>query len=113
MNRVDEIILFKPLRESEIEQIVDLLVRDIEKRLADRRITLHLTPRAKKYIVEKGYDPVYGARPLKRFLQRELETRLARSLIQNEVADDSRVTVDYLEDKLVIGVKDSKPVKKS
>jgi len=113
LNRVDEIILFKPLRESEIEQIVDLLVRDIEKRLADRRITLHLTPRAKKYIVEKGYDPVYGARPLKRFLQRELETRLARSLIQNEVADDSRVTVDYLEDKLVIGVKDSKPVKKS
>ncbi len=102
LNRVDEIILFKPLSREEIGRIVDLLVNDIEKRLAERRLMLRLTPRAKDYLIRKGYDPVYGARPLRRFLQRELETRLARSLIQNEIADGSEVTVDFLEDKLVV-----------
>jgi len=108
LNRVDEIVLFKPLARKEIASIVDLLVKDIEKRLVERRITLELTPRAKDYIVEKGYDPVYGARPLRRFLQRELETRLARSLIQNEITDGSLVTVDYLEDKLVVNTQKEK-----
>ncbi len=102
LNRVDEIVLFKPLGREEIASIVELLLSDIEKRLSDRRITLQLAPRAKDYIVRSGYDPVYGARPLRRFLQRELETRLARSLIQNEIPDGSAVMIDFLEDKLVV-----------
>jgi len=103
LNRVDETILFKPLTLEEIEQIVDLLIADVNKRLADRRITVTLATPAKKWVAEKGYDPVFGARPLKRFLQRHLETQLARALIAGEVAEDSTVTFKVKDDKLVLG----------
>ncbi|MFZ5496668.1 MAG: ATP-dependent chaperone ClpB [Verrucomicrobiota bacterium] len=103
LNRIDETILFKPLALEEIERIVDLLVADVNKRLAERRVTVALEPKAKEWVAEKGYDPVFGARPLKRFLQRHLETRLARALIAGEVAEDSTVTFKVKADELVMG----------
>ena len=81
LNRIDETILFKPLTLEEITQIVDLLLADLNQRLADRRVTVKLDAKAKEWAAEKGYDPVFGARPLKRFLQRQIETKLARALI--------------------------------
>jgi ATP-dependent Clp protease ATP-binding subunit ClpB len=101
LNRVDETILFKPLALEEIERIVDLLVADINRRLAERRVTVALDPKAKVWVAEKGYDPVFGARPLKRFLQRHLETRLARALIAGEVAEGAAVTFVVKNGELV------------
>jgi ATP-dependent Clp protease ATP-binding subunit ClpB len=92
LNRVDETILFKPLTLEEIASIVDLLMADLNKRLADRRVTVKFDPKAKEWVAEKGYDPVFGARPLKRFLQRNVETKLARALIAGEVGEGSVIT---------------------
>ncbi len=103
LNRVDETVLFKPLSLEEIEQIVGLLIADVNKRLADKRVTVSLDPKAKAWVAEKGYDPVFGARPLKRFLQRHLETRLARALISGEVGEDTAVTFKVKGDELVLG----------
>jgi ATP-dependent Clp protease ATP-binding subunit ClpB len=94
LNRIDDIVLFKPLAKEEIVKIVDLLVEDLKKRLVGRRIELTLTEGAKAFVAENGYDPVYGARPLKRFLQHEVETRLARELIGGEIQDGASVTLD-------------------
>jgi ATP-dependent Clp protease ATP-binding subunit ClpB len=102
LNRIDETILFKPLALEEIEQIVDLLLADINRRLADRRVTVALDAKAKVWVAEKGYDPVFGARPLKRFLQRHLETKLARALIAGEVTEDSQVKFTVKDDALVM-----------
>jgi ATP-dependent Clp protease ATP-binding subunit ClpB len=103
LNRIDETILFKPLALEEIGKIVDLLIADINRRLAERRVTVALDAKAKEWVAEKGYDPVFGARPLKRFLQRHLETRLARALIAGEVAEDSTVHFKVRSDELVFG----------
>jgi len=102
LNRVDETVLFKPLGIGEIVKIVDLLIADIQKRLNDRRIELVLDEKAKEYIADTGYDPVFGARPLKRFLQRHLETKLAKEILKGEIVDQSvvHVTVDGNELKL-------------
>jgi ATP-dependent Clp protease ATP-binding subunit ClpB len=102
LNRIDETILFKPLTLEEITQIVDLLLADLNRRLAERRVTVKLDAKAKEWAAEKGYDPVFGARPLKRFLQRQIETRLARALISGEVAEDSTVTFKVKGDELVM-----------
>ncbi|MDD3180893.1 MAG: ATP-dependent chaperone ClpB [Opitutaceae bacterium] len=102
LNRVDEIVLFKPLALEEIERIVDLLVADINRRLAERRVTVQLDAKAKAWAAEKGYDPVFGARPLKRFLQRHLETRLARAIITGDIADGATVTFKVKSDELVM-----------
>jgi ATP-dependent Clp protease ATP-binding subunit ClpB len=102
LNRIDETILFKPLTLDEITKIVDLLLADLNRRLADRRVTVKLDAKAREWAAEKGYDPVYGARPLKRFLQRQLETRLARALIAGEVAENSTVTFKVKGDELVM-----------
>ncbi len=107
LNRIDETVLFKPLALEEIARIVDLLLADLNKRLADRRITVALDAKAKEWVAEKGYDPVFGARPLKRFLQRHLETRLARSLIAGEVTEDSQVKFTVKGDELVLNFKAS------
>jgi len=95
LNRVDDVIFFKPLSKSEIRLIVGLLTQELEKRLAERRISLVLSPAAIDHIVASGYDPVYGARPLKRFLQRQLETLIARGLIGGEIMDGAKLTVNY------------------
>jgi ATP-dependent Clp protease ATP-binding subunit ClpB len=102
LNRIDETILFKPLTLDEITKIVDLLLADLNRRLADRRVTVKLDAKAKEWAAEKGYDPVYGARPLKRFLQRQIETKLARALISGEVAENSTVTFKVQGDELVM-----------
>jgi ATP-dependent Clp protease ATP-binding subunit ClpB len=101
LNRIDETILFKPLTLEEITSIVDLLMADLNKRLADRRVTVSLDSKAKVWVAEKGYDPVFGARPLKRFLQRHLETLLARALIGGEVTEGANITFTVQNDALV------------
>jgi ATP-dependent Clp protease ATP-binding subunit ClpB len=93
LNRIDEIVLFKPLTLEEIKQIVDLQLGYINKRLKDRDIVIELSEEAREFIAREGYDPVYGARPLKRYLQRKLETALAKKIIASEVLDGSRVKV--------------------
>ncbi|MEA2402807.1 MAG: ATP-dependent Clp protease ATP-binding subunit ClpB, partial [Thermoleophilaceae bacterium] len=102
LNRVDDIILFKPLTLDEIELIVDLQIADVRRRLVDRRLDLELTEAARALIAQAGYDPVYGARPLKRFIQREVETRIGRALLAGDIADGSTITVDAEGDELVV-----------
>jgi ATP-dependent Clp protease ATP-binding subunit ClpB len=102
LNRIDETILFKPLTLEEITRIVDLLVADLNKRLAERRVTVDFDQAAKEWAAEKGYDPVFGARPLKRFLQRHVETKLARALVAGEVADGSAVCFTVQDEELIM-----------
>ncbi len=102
LNRIDETILFKPLTLEEITAIVDLLLTDLNKRLADRRVTVVLDKKAKEWSAEKGYDPVFGARPLKRFLQRNIETQLARALISGTVAEGSEVKFSVQDEQLTM-----------
>ena len=105
LNRVDDIVLFKPLRLEEIEKIVDLLMEDIRKRLAERQIKIEMSEAAKEFIAKEGFDPVYGARPLKRFLQHELETRVARAIISDELNEGSTIYVDAEGEKLMVSTK--------
>ena len=102
LNRLDEIVFYKPLTRNEIDRIVDLQVADLNRRLKDKQLTMTLTSAARNYIVSQGYDPVYGARPLKRFMQRSVETLIARKLIAEDVQPRTQLTVDYDGDKLVI-----------
>jgi ATP-dependent Clp protease ATP-binding subunit ClpB len=102
LNRVDEIIMFKPLTLLEIQQIVDLQVEGLRARLADRRITLELTEAARELIAREAYDPVYGARPLRRYVQREVETRIGRALVAGEIHDGARVVLDADGDELIV-----------
>jgi ATP-dependent Clp protease ATP-binding subunit ClpB len=108
LNRVDDIVLFKPLRLDEIEKIVDLQVADLRRRLADRRIGLELTEEARAFLAEAGFDPVYGARPLKRTIQRSLETRIGRQIVAGEIPDGSTITVSVRKDELEVDVKPPK-----
>ena len=97
LNRLDEVIIFQPLSQEELAHIVDLQVRALESRLADRRITLDVTDAARKWLADKGYDPAYGARPLRRLVQKEIGDRLARAILSGEVRDGQAVTVDVDE----------------
>ena len=102
INRLDEMVIFHPLSEADLAQIVDLSVDRLQLRLADRRLTLAVTPAARAWLASRGYDPIYGARPLRRLMQHEIEDRLAKSLLAGEVRDGSlvRVDVDEHEDTL-------------
>ncbi len=102
LNRIDETVLFKPLTLEEITRIVDLLLVDLNKRLAERRVTVELDAKAREWAAEKGYDPVFGARPLKRFLQRQVETRLARALVAGEVSDGGTVKFSVSQGELIM-----------
>jgi ATP-dependent Clp protease ATP-binding subunit ClpB len=102
LNRVDDIVLFKPLQKNEIEKIVELLLDDLRKRLSDRRIGFEMSDAAKSFVAEQGYDPVYGARPLKRFLQREVETRVGRALVGGEILDGATVTLEMENGELAV-----------
>ena len=102
LNRLDEIVFYKPLRRDEIDRIVDLQVADLNRRLKDKQLTMTLTPAARSFVVAQGYDPIYGARPLKRFMQRSIETLIARKLIAEDVQPRTVLTVDYDGEKLVI-----------
>ena len=102
LNRLDEIVMFKPLSKSDIRGIIDLLVKDINRRIEDKEISLTVTDKALGYIVEKAYDPVYGARPLKRYLQKNVETLLAKKMLADEVAVGDVLSLDVENDALVI-----------
>ncbi|MBR0302685.1 MAG: AAA family ATPase, partial [Clostridia bacterium] len=101
LNRLDEIVFYKPLTKENVTKIVDLILKDLQSRLDDRQITLTLTDAAKEHIIESAYDPVYGARPLKRFIQSRVETLLARKMIAGEIEPESTVTVDFDGEELI------------
>ncbi len=102
LNRVDEIVLFKPLTMAEIERIVDLMFDDLRTRLADRRMTLEVEPEAARHIAAQGFDPVYGARPLRRFIAREVETRIGRALLGGNVLDGAVIRVTVQDGDIVV-----------
>ncbi len=105
LNRLDETILFKPLGKESIESIIDLIMEDLNERLKDREITLELTPEAKHYIVEEGYDPVYGARPLKRFVQKHVETLAAKMILADQITSGEGILIDLDKNKNELGAK--------
>ena len=105
LNRIDEIVFYKPLMKDEIVSIVDLMLEDLRKRLRDKQLDVQLTDRAKQYIVDAGYDPVYGARPLKRFLQSRVETLIARKIIAEDLHHGSVIEVDYDGNALTASVR--------
>ena len=94
LNRLDEIVFYKPLKKEEISKILELLIVDLEKRLSDKHIELKLTDEAKSYLIDNGYDEVYGARPLKRFVQKKLETLIAKKILKGEIVPNSEVNID-------------------
>ena len=100
LNRLDETILFKPLTKSNISGIINLLVDDLNKRLADKEISIRLTDAAKQHIVENGYDPVYGARPLKRYMQKYVETLSAKLILEDKVKPKDTIVIDEKDGEL-------------
>ncbi len=102
LNRIDDIVLFKPLTETEIEQIVNLMFNDLRDRLAERRIGLSVSPEARRFIARQGFDPVYGARPLRRFIAREVETRIGRALLTGDIQDDATIEVELSDRQLTV-----------
>lgn len=106
LNRLDETILFKPLTKDDIYQIIDLILKDINRRLADQEIQLTLTNDAKNYIVEGGYEPVYGARPLKRFMQKQVETLAAKLMLKGNVRAGDVIVLDVADERLIAKIKD-------
>ncbi|HEY2142614.1 MAG TPA: ATP-dependent chaperone ClpB [Solirubrobacteraceae bacterium] len=107
LNRVDEIVLFKPLTLEEAERIVDLQIADVRRRLAGRRLSLELAEAARALIAKEGYDPVYGARPLRRLIQREVETRIGRALIAGEIGDGALIEIDADGEQLLVRWQDA------
>jgi ATP-dependent Clp protease ATP-binding subunit ClpB len=102
LNRLDDIVLFKPLTEAEIERIVDLMLGDVRARLADRQMHLEVSEDARRFIAQQGFDPVYGARPLRRFIAREVETRIGRALLAGAVLDGAVIRVGYTDSELTV-----------
>ena len=94
LNRLDEIIMFKPLTKENIAGIVELLMKDMNKRVADKELSIELSDSARDFIIDRGYDPVYGARPLKRFLQKNVETLVARAILSNTLTMGDTVLID-------------------
>jgi ATP-dependent Clp protease ATP-binding subunit ClpB len=102
INRVDEILVFDPLSRDQIARIVDIQLRSLRDRLAERKLTLTLTDAAREYVANAGYDPAFGARPLKRVIQREVQDKLAMALLSGEIHDGDEVVIDTGEDGLVL-----------
>jgi ATP-dependent Clp protease ATP-binding subunit ClpB len=103
LNRVDETVLFKPLTREELAKIVDLQMKDLRDRLAGQGFKVELSDKGRAFIAEQAYDPVYGARPLKRFIQQHIETPIARQIIGGEFSQDRKIKVDVKKDQLTIG----------
>ena len=110
LNRVDDLIIFHPLSKDELRSIVEIQLKRLYKLLADQKITLHVSESAIDYVAEKGYDPVYGARPLKRAIQRELENPIATKILENTFVEGCQVFIDHLEDRLKFQVKTAEAV---
>ena len=106
LNRLDEIIMFKPLTKDNISGIIDILIGRLNKRLETKELTLQLTPAAKDYITDHGYDPVYGARPLKRYLQKYVETLAARKILSGDVHAGDTLVLDVQNGEFIVTVKD-------
>jgi ATP-dependent Clp protease ATP-binding subunit ClpB len=102
VNRLDDIVIFSPLTEEDLSQIVELYIDRLQKRLGDRRLDLAVTPDARTWLAERGYDPIYGARPLRRLMQHEIDDRLARALLAGEIRDGDTVRVDLAGDELTV-----------
>jgi ATP-dependent Clp protease ATP-binding subunit ClpB len=109
LNRVDDIVLFKPLTEHEIERVVDLMLEDLRGRLAPRRMTVEVSEQARRYLAEAGYDPVYGARPLRRFIAHQLETRIGRALLGGHAEDGAVIRVGVAEGELAVSFANPAP----
>ena len=105
LNRLDETIMFKPLTKANVTAIIDLLVLDVNKRLADKQIQIALTDAAKTWVVEGGYEPMYGARPLKRFLQKHVETMAAKQILSGNVGLGDTIELDVVDDELIAKVR--------
>lgn len=103
LNRIDDTVIFSPLSKNQIGLIVEKLIKDLQKRLEDKHLTLHLTEDAKTFIADNAYDPVYGARPLKRFIQKHMETLIAKEIIKGTIQDFQKIIIKVKEGKLVIG----------
>lgn len=102
LNRLDEIVFYKPLTKADVTQIIDLLLAGMNKRLADKQLTCVVTPAAKAYIVDNGFDPLYGARPLRRYLQSKVETLIGRKIIADDLLPGTTLTVDLENGALVV-----------
>ncbi|MGH3795687.1 MAG: ATP-dependent chaperone ClpB [Pseudonocardiaceae bacterium] len=113
LNRIDDIVLFTPLDHDQIEQVVELMLDDLRERLAQRRMALQVSDEARRFIAVQGFDPVYGARPLRRFIAREVETRIARALLADAIPDGSRVRVELKGDELIVSHEDPVPATSS
>ena len=106
LNRLDEIVFYKPLTKENVTHIIDLMAADINRRLEDKQLTVELTPAAKDYIIDSAYDPIYGARPLRRFLQHTVETLVSKKIIADQVEPGSRITVDCRDGELTVDTKE-------
>ena len=104
LNRLDEIVYYKPLGRDEITKIVDLMLENLNKRLKNKQLTAEVSDKAKEYIVEHGYDPIYGARPLKRYIQANVETLVGRLIIKDDPEPDSIIKIDVDETGLVCNI---------
>ena len=105
LNRLDEIIMFKPLTKQNIRAIIDLLAEDVNKRLEEKELRIELTEAAKDFVVDGGYDPMYGARPLKRYLQKNVETLAAKLILAGNVGRGSTILIDVKDGKLTADTK--------
>ena len=105
MNRLDEIVYYKPLTKDNITKIIDLLIRDLSSRLEDKQLKLDITPLAKDLIIENGYDPVYGARPLKRYLQSKVETLIAKTMIANDLQPGNVIQIGAMNGDFTVKIK--------
>ena len=106
LNRLDEIVFYKPLTRENVTHIIDLMAADLNRRLADKQLTVELTPAAKDEIIENAYDPIYGARPLRRYLQHTVETLISRKIIADQVEPGARITVDCRDGKLTVDTRE-------
>jgi ATP-dependent Clp protease ATP-binding subunit ClpB len=109
LNRIDDIVLFSPLNHAQIEQIVELMFNELRTRLAERRMGLEISEEARRFIAAQGFDPVYGARPLRRFIAREVETRIGRALLTDAIPDGATIRVELKGDELVVTHDDPQP----
>ena len=105
LNRLDEIVFYKPLMKDEITKILDLIIDKLAERLKEKELKLELTDRAKSFIIENGYDPVYGARPLKRYVQHNVETMVAKTIIAGDIEPDDTLLIDSDSETLFIQIK--------
>lgn len=103
LNRLDEIVFYKPLTKGNITHIIDLLVADLNRRLSGKQISVALSPAAKEFIVDSAYDPIYGARPLRRFVQHSVETLIGRKIIAGQISEGDTLTVDVRDGELTVG----------